>query len=468
MFPVSADALAWLIQELSLPSIEDDEDGGLRSLDGTLPEGASELSRAAAHLAGLPADDPAVSALIERARGGERSVLEVGAGRLLAFCVAPGRARVVFARRSPDDSTAERAAGVTHEVANALTAITGWARMAASGGPLPERSRHALDVVQRSARDALDSARELLGLMRDAARTTIAPGAADPIAGAEGVSEVLETLGVELDDAGVHLETDLAASAYAAVPGPVLRLIVSNLVKNALEALPRGGTVRVSLRDEDGEVRLTVADDGPGMSDATLAHAFDRYFTTKERGTGLGLALIAEAVQEAGGRLETESRRGVGTRFDVWLPSARAPAPTQLPPHLTGTSGVHPKPLLVDKAVLVVDDDEAMRALIRTALELQGARVRTAAGIDDALALEGPFVLALVDLSLGAHRGDALLARLRAAGRVDRAILITGSPDAELDPLGCPDVVLRKPFELEELTRTIDAVLEAPALEAKG
>jgi len=466
MFPVSADALAWLIQELSLQSLEDDEDGGLRSLDGTLTDASSELSVAAARLAGLPGDDPSLRALIDRARRGERGGLELGAARVLAWGVGPGRARVVIAPRQSPNATAERAADVTHEVANALTAIAGWARMAATGGPLPERTRHALGVVQRSARDALSSARELLALMRDAARPTIAPGAGDPIAIADVVGEVLETLRLELDDAGVHLETELAAAAYGATPPSVLRLIVSNLVKNAVEALPEGGTVRVSLRDHGSELRLTIADDGPGMSDATLAHAFDRYFTTKESGTGLGLALVAEAVHEAGGRLETESRRGMGTRFDVWLPSA--PAQPSTAPHLTTTSGVHPRPLLVDKAVLVVDDDEAMRALVRTALELQGAQVRTAAGIEDALALEGPFVLALVDLSLGADRGDALLARLRAAGRVDRAILITGSPDAELDPLGAPDVVLRKPFELEELTRTIDAVLDAPALEAEG
>lgn len=465
MFPVSADALAWLIQELSLPSLEDDEDGRPRSLGGTLPDACSELSVAAARLAGLPGDDPAVRALIDRARHGERGGLELGATRILAWGVGPGRARVVIAPRQSSDPTAERAADVTHEVANALTAIAGWARMAATGGPLPERTRHALGVVQRSARDALSSARELLALMRDAARPTIAPGSGDPTAIGDVVGEVLETLRLELDDAGVHLETDIAAACGATSPS-VLRLIVSNLVKNAVEALPEGGTVRVSLRDEGSELHLTIADDGPGMSDATLAHAFDRYFTTKASGTGLGLALVAEAVSEAGGRLETESRRGMGTRFDVWLPSA--PAQTSTSPHLTTTSGVHPRPLLVDKAVLVVDDDEAMRALVRTALELQGAQVRTAAGIEDALALEGPFVLALVDLSLGADRGDALLARLRAAGRVDRAILITGSPDAELDPLGAPDVVLRKPFELEELTRTIDAVLDAPALEAEG
>ena len=205
------------------------------------------------------------------------------------------------------------------------------------------------------------------------------------------------------------------------------------------------------------------------MSGQTLAHAFDRYFTTKANGTGLGLALVRDTVNEAGGRLEVESRRGVGTRFDVWLPATGGAALSMRPPRVTTLhSGVHTRPELVNCAVLVVDDDEAMRSLVRTALELRGARVRTAAGMHEALAGEDTFTLALVDLSLGEHRGDEVLRLLRREGRVERAILLTGSPDAQLDSDGSPDAVLRKPFELEELSRVIDVVLGEPARAAKA
>lgn len=472
MLSVSPDTLTWLARELSLPCVEDDEGGEVRVVSGTPP--AFELATAAAHMAGLPDADADVRLLVERARAGERGVLEVDgalSGRLMAWNVGSGRARVLFAAR--DESTrrraaaAELAAGVTHEVANALTAIAGWTRMAASSGPLPERTLHALEVVQRSARDALGSARGLLRTMRDAGRSTIPPGRPDASNVSQIVGEVLETVRPELDAAGLQLEARLQADAFSATAPAALRLVVSNLVRNALEALAPGGTVRVSVEEQDGQLRLTVADDGPGMSAATLSQAFDRYFTTKALGTGLGLALVADTVQEAGGRVEAESHHGVGTRFDVWLPVAGAPSLSS--PSVTQTkSGVHPRPALVDKAVLVVDDDEAMRALVRTALELHGARVHTASTLAEALALPQSFALALVDLALGEDRGDALLATLRAERRVERAILLTGSPDAELDPLGTPDAVLRKPFELEELTRAIDEVLEASPLEAKA
>ena len=107
------------------------------------------------------------------------------------------------------------------------------------------------------------------------------------------------------------------------------------------------------------------------------------------------------------------------------------------------------------------------RSLMRTALEIQGARVVDADGYAAALEREGPFELALVDLNLGDGRGDALLERLRREGRVQRAVLLSGSTDVELGAQGEPDAVLRKPFELEELHLVIERVLGTSSREAE-
>jgi signal transduction histidine kinase len=478
MLPVSSDALAWIAQELSLSLLEDGEDGATHQVAGQPILFDGPLSAAAAQLAGLESDDPDVATLVDRAREGLPGTLEVSGpvlGRLLAWSDSPGRARVLFAPHA--DAVARRAAaadlaaGVTHEVANALTAIAGWTRMAAATGPLPDRTRHALEVVQRSARDALGSARSLLSAMRDAGRVVEASSSsAEHTHVSQVVGEVLDTLRPELEEAGIRLETELATHTFGAVTPAALRLIVDNLVRNAFEALRAGGRIHVRVEEVDDRLRLTVADDGPGMSGKTLAQAFDRYFTTKENGTGLGLALVRDTVHEAGGRVEVESRKGTGTRFDIWLPAAGAARLSLRPPQVTTASTIHPRPAFLDRPsvldrrqVLVVDDDEALRSLVRTALELQGATVRTAARPSEALALGGPFSLALVDLSLDGERGDQLLGELRASGRVERAILLTGSPDAELDPSCAPDAVLRKPFELEELSRVIEGVLQRPS-----
>src|SRR5690606_1518459 len=135
------------------------------------------------------------------------------------------------------------------------------------------------------------------------------------------------------------------------------------------------------------------------------------------------------------------------------------------PAIVTSTSGVHPRPPLSERRVLVVDDDHAMRGMVRTALELQGAVVTTAGSLEEALAIEGRFDLALVDLALGDGRGDTLL-RTR-SDDIQHAVLLTGSSD----PLGVPglvDAVLRKPFELDELHRLLEHLLRANALEADG
>ncbi len=475
MLPVSSDALAWIAGELSLVVLEDGENGAVRALSGAVPEPGLTLEAAAARLAARDADDAQIAMLIASARAGDAGTLEIGGelpARIFAWSERPGRARVLFAPRpeaiARRAAAADLAAGVTHEVANALTAIAGWTRMAASGGPLPERTRHALDVVQRSARDALGTARGLLSTMRDAGRTVVASAPEQTDVGLV-VEEVIETLRPELAEAGIALDIELDEQAWGTTAPSALRLIVSNLVRNAFEALDRGGRIRVGVRAADDRICVTIADDGPGMSAETLGRAFDRYFTTKANGTGLGLALVRDTVDEAGGHLDVESRRGGGTRFHVWLPAAGSPSLSARPPQVTTmSSGVHPRPALVDCAVLVVDDDEALRSLVRTALELQGARVYTACDIEEALAIEASFRLALVDLSLGEARGDELLRLLRAEGRVERAILLTGSPDVQLAPAGAPDAVIRKPFELEELTRVIHVVLAGNALVAKA
>lgn len=475
MLAVSTDVLAWVARELQLTLLEDGDDGTARRVAGPVAiEVGAPLTTAAATLAGLPQGDEEVGGLIDRAREGAEGALEVTgpvAGRLLAWNAGPGRARVLFAphadvvaRRA---AAADLAAGVTHEVANALTAIAGWTRMAAATGPLPDRTRHALEVVQRSARDALGSARSLLSAMRDTGRT-IEPDRSEHTNVSHVVGEVIDTLRPELEEAGIQLDTELLSEAWGTTAPAALRLIVGNLVRNAYEALPEGGRIEVRVHAFDGRICLTVSDDGPGMSGRTLAHAFDRYFTTKENGTGLGLALVRDTVHEAGGRVEVESRRGIGTRFDIWLPAAGSPRMSLRPPQVVTASTIHPRPVLLDREVLVVDDDEALRTLVRTALELQGAKVQTAAGPDEALALGSVFSLALVDLSLGAARGDELLGQLRADGRVRHAILLTGSPDSVLEPRCAPDAILRKPFELDELARVIEGVLHDEIQEKVG
>lgn len=486
MDPVSSDLLGWVAQELSLVLIEDDDGGRARLISGpdgaasTLEETPASLPDACRRLVGPALDASAVQELVEAARAGTRGSLALREGdsqlgTVLAWPVGPGRARVLHVPSAVDGSIARRAAaadlaaGVTHEVANALTAIAGWTRMAASSQPLPERTRQALNVVQRSAREALGTARGLLRTMRDTGSPSIEASTPEAVRVSEVVEQVLDTLRPELEEAQITLESELPVDIWSTTSPATLRLIVSNLVRNAYEALDGGGRIRVAARRRGDRFVLTVSDDGPGMSRETLSQAFDRYFTTKQTGTGLGLALVRDTVEEAGGRVEVQSRRGVGTRFDVWLPLAGAAKLSMRPPAVsTASSGVHPKPFLLEKRLLVVDDDEAIRTMVRTALELQGAIVELAPDRESALAKQTEFDVILVDLALGDARGDALIDELRAAGTDAQMILMSGSADLPPAAEGGPDLVLRKPFELEDLHRVLESVLSETPLEAEG
>ncbi len=135
---------------------------------------------------------------------------------------------------------------------------------------------------------------------------------------------VEQTLQLHRDRApGVTVETTLAPSLPAAAADPdLLGRALSNLVANAIEAMPGGGTLRVATRARDGHVLVEVEDTGPGLSEEQRTRLFTPYFTTKKGGTGLGLAIVQGIVSDHGGRVEVRSTAGLGTSFALSLPVA--------------------------------------------------------------------------------------------------------------------------------------------------
>ena len=465
--------MAWIASEMGLLLVEDGDNGRARvvSAGGRATSAGSlgDVLRTA-----LTMDEGApLEALLAAARSGIRGALALEApneGQLLAWPLGPGRARAMF---TPADAplrrraeAAEHAAGVTHEIANALTSIAGWSQLAAADASLPEDTQRALEVVERSAVQALRAARGLLRTFRTDEGEANAPPAtpAGPVEVCRALKEVLDESAPTLNGKALHLERSLPREAWAAIPRPDLLLIARNLVINAAEALRPGGTVRVGVERRGGEVLLSVEDDGPGMSAEVLSRVFDRYFTTKSRGTGLGLALVRSTVEAHDGRLEVDSQVGVGTRFEVTLPSASSPI-ARLPSlePAAPTTGSHPRLWRPDLRVLLVDDDPGLRSLVRTALELWGMAVVAVGTPRDALAADGTFDIALVDLFLGDEAGDALLRTLRDRGSVTTRVLMTGSAELDLARAGEPDAVLRKPFEIDDLATLLEELTPAGA-----
>jgi CheY-like chemotaxis protein len=237
--------------------------------------------------------------------------------------------------------------------------------------------------------------------------------------------------------------------------------IVWNLATNAVEALPNGGAVLFQLTATGELVHLCISDNGPGMSADVRARVFEPYFTTKRSGTGLGLAVVKQAVTDLGGQLELDTQPGRGTRFQIDLPRALSAEKPRRRSHTSSkrSSGVFLAEHL-DGRFLVLDDDPALRDMIATALEMRGAQVVAVSSLADALQTTGKFKLALVDLMLGDQRGDVAIARLRAAGMISTAMIVTGTePPRRFAPNGEPDALLRKPFELQDLYERVAEVL---------
>lgn len=212
------------------------------------------------------------------------------------------------------------AAGLAHELRNPLASMSGSIELLRDAAPAGEDDRRLMDIVLREAERLNALVSEFLQFARP-----------PPLRRAPADLAVLlaETLNVFRHDpgaAGVALEEDLAP-APADCDAAQVRQVAWNLLLNAAQALSgagRGGRIRVSCRPEGEEAVLVVEDDGPGIAPSERERIFLPFHTTRERGTGLGLATVHRIVDAHGGRVTVESRVGEGARFTVRLPAPRA------------------------------------------------------------------------------------------------------------------------------------------------
>jgi two-component system cell cycle sensor histidine kinase/response regulator CckA len=465
--------LEWLCGSLGLPLIEEQPEGGI-GLNGAAREmlGTGDfptILAALGPLVGETVDVSAVEASLAQARTGESTELALVDGlRALVSPAprAPGHACVVFAPQGALDAVAlqrralasDRSARVSHELANALGAIAGWARLAREG----VRVEEALELIERSADNAWSAARTVLGEVSGQTAMSSRPQVMNL---SEFIEEAARLIIPKALKKNITVHTEIAPNLYVAGDRSSAWALVWNLATNAIEALPSGGELRLELASHGDRVAFGVHDNGPGMTAEVSARVFEPYFTTKAAGTGLGLALVKQAVLALGGHIELESQVGEGTSFVVELP--RSNGAISEPPKRAAvslrTTGIFTSESLEGR-FLIIDDDASLREMIATALEMRGAEVCPAANLNEALKLKGPFRLAVIDFLLGDQRGDVALARLRAEGVIERALLVTGTDvPRKLVPGGEPDAVLRKPFELDELFERVAELLQPDA-----
>jgi CheY-like chemotaxis protein len=273
------------------------------------------------------------------------------------------------------------------------------------------------------------------------------------------------------DEVEVAVELGSGLPPVKIDPGRMEHVLV-NLAVNARHAMPQGGRLAVRTAAVAGEAPhaavpagrwafLSVADTGVGMDAATLARAFEPFFTTRQvgEGTGLGLAGAYGFVKQSGGYIFAESRPGQGARFTMYLPAAlpaeeAAPEEAAAQPATSVARG--------SETVLLVDDEPAVRNVVSGLLHTRGYRVLTAGSGREALALaerhSGALDLLLTDLSMPEMGGRELARRLLATRPSLRVLAMSGQRQ-EGAPADGQGEVLMKPFSAVELGRAVRAVL---------
>jgi PAS domain S-box-containing protein len=353
------------------------------------------------------------------------------------------------------------AGNIAHDFHDLLGAVAGFADVASAQALGPARER--LDRVKRATERAVGLVDRLLAFGR---RQTLSPKVLDVNALIGDLEHIVR--GLMRDDVSLQLALDGRVARVKADPAQLQQALV-NLVVNAREAMPEGGRLRLTTVSVDLEAarlppgvgaapgpytRITVEDNGIGMSREVASRAFEPFFTTKEStgASGLGLSTVYGIVAQSGGFVRIESAPGRGTIVHVFLPAvdaAEAPAPA---------------PSSAAATVLLVEDEEAVRQLIRRILEARGYKVLLARHGGEALELihqtDVPIHLLLTDAVMPVLSGPELLRRAIALRPVMKLAIMSGYTDRPA-VTGVP--FIGKPFTPAELERRVREILEAPA-----
>jgi two-component system cell cycle sensor histidine kinase/response regulator CckA len=244
-----------------------------------------------------------------------------------------------------------------------------------------------------------------------------------------------------------------------------LEQVVMNLAVNAKDAMPDGGTLTISTAEVFGRGRmanLKVADTGCGMTDEVKRHLFEPFFTTKDvgKGTGLGLATVYGIIEQAGGGIEVESAPGAGATFSISLPWCEA---AQKSSAVMPAVNMFTRVVREQRSILLVEDEERLRKMVRFTLEGQGFSVAEAAGGEAALRLltaERKFDLLVTDLVMPGMDGRELATQVRALRPGVGVVFISGYVPDPRRVEGFPGALfLPKPFTPLDLVKTVEKAL---------
>jgi len=368
------------------------------------------------------------------------------------------------------------AGGIAHDFNNLLTIINGYSQMLLGGLPANDENRSSVEQIMKAGERAAELTRQLLTFSR---RQVVRPKVLN-------LNVVIASAAVMLRRLiGEHIELRIVAGSdlgkVHADPGQ-LEQVIMNLAVNSRDAMPNGGSLILETHNMELEetyvgphttlkpgryVMLAVTDTGSGMDAQTRSHLFEPFFTTKAQGqgTGLGLSTVYGIVKQSGGDIVVYSEPSQGTCVKIYFPAVNEAATEDVAENHTerASSG--------SETILMVEDEEAVRKLVRRTLEKQGYRLLVAASGIEALDIvehyKGPLDLLITDVIMPQMGGRELAERLKTLRPDIQILFISGYTESTVVRTGSlakDEMFLPKPFTPVTLARRVRELLDT----AKG
>ncbi len=375
-----------------------------------------------------------------------------------------------FRQAQKMEAVGRLAGGVAHDFNNLLMVISGYAEVILaeldSSSPLHEKGR----AIQLAADRATTLTRQLLAFSRKQLLEL-------KVVDVNAIVQDMERLVRPLIGENVELVTSLARDAvHTRADAGQLEQVLMNLVVNAKDAMPAGGklTIQTQISSVDERHRggpqfirpgqyvlLSVSDTGTGMDRETQSRIFEPFFTTKEKGkgTGLGLSTVYGIVKQTGGYVMVQSEIGRGTTFHIYLPLTESSAEPHVAP-------VPEKACGGNETVLLVEDEESVRQLVRDTLTAKGYKViegeNGEAGLAAAARETGKIDLVITDVVMPGMGGREMVKELSASRPDTKVLYLSGYTEDAIISDGSIErgtAFLQKPFTLQNLTRKVREVL---------
>ncbi len=350
------------------------------------------------------------------------------------------------------------AGGVVHDFNNCLTILQGCSDLLLAGTLDPIASRELLEAMHTAAYDASAVVGRLKHFYKPNSNESPlrVVDLADILGTAIKMSEVRWREQAAMENRTITLQSSLEAETLVECNPSEVREAIMNLIFNAVDAMPDGGTLSLSCSVQSNRAVIELSDTGAGMTEEVRSRCLEPFFSTKgDNGTGLGLAMVHGIIRRHGGEMEIESELGKGTTFKITLPLTTSVK-----------ERAHETRQRLDRSIsiLVAEDDRAVQCLLRSYLEREGHRVTLADDGEQALELFGQdeFDLLLTDLSMPRMNGEILATKVKEQCEGFPVIMLTGFDKVFLPEGKAPnavDVLRSKPISAEVLSSTIAGVM---------